>query len=613
MKALLLMLALAPNVALAQNPWRRPTDAIEVRYADSQPVISYTLRLSATDTTGFEMEMRVRNAPDTFQLAMAAHPEYDDRFWRYLSDLRVDAGAAPGSATRTDSSRWRIVAPGGDATIRWHVGVPDEGATRAGWRPFISPTGALVGGPHAFLYVIGAELAPASVALEIPAGWDVATGLTATVDKARWFAPTAAVLVDSPILVGHFSSWSFIAGDVPHRIAWWPLPDATPFDSVAFVNAIAGVAREAIALFGRAPYRDFTYIVQDGAYGGLEHANSATFGVQSRTLAEGMAEDLADISHEYFHAWNLVRIRPAERVRGLTPTQGGRSRGLWFSEGMTIFYADLLARRAHVPVTDSTRALHLEHLLTGYYSSAGDTSISPERASFAEYGGSPGALGDLRPSPHTQGEVIGTMLDLMIRESTSDRRTLDDVMRLMMRRYSADSGFTGRGVERVVADVCRCNARSFFDRHVRAGNPVDADRYLRAIGYHARLTRVPARNREGQVAPDMRIYSSQEGPGAPVRMLLTDPGGIWARAGLHTNDQLVSVNGAAITSSRALRTSVAPLQIGDTARVTVMRGDRRIVAVVPIMGYTRVEAALEDLPDITPAQRARRARWAAGR
>lgn len=297
MKALLLTLALAPTIALAQNPWRRPTDAIEVRYADSQPVISYTLRLSAADTTGFEMEMRVRNAPDTFQLAMAAHPEYDDRFWRCLSELRVDAGTATGSATRTDSSRWRIVAPGGDATIRWRVAVPDEGATRAGWRPFISPTGALVGGPHSFLYVIGAELAPASVALEIPAGWDVATGLTATTDRMRWFAPTAAVLVDSPILVGHFSSWSFIAGDVPHRIAWWPLPDATPFDSVAFVNAIAGVAREAIALFGRAPYRDFTYIVQDGAYGGLEHANSATFGVQSRTLAAGMAEDLAARPH----------------------------------------------------------------------------------------------------------------------------------------------------------------------------------------------------------------------------------------------------------------------------------------------------------------------------
>ena len=68
----MLFLSLAPSVVLAQNPWRRPTDAIEIRYADSQPVISYTLRLSATDTTGFEMEMRVRNAPDTFELAMAA-------------------------------------------------------------------------------------------------------------------------------------------------------------------------------------------------------------------------------------------------------------------------------------------------------------------------------------------------------------------------------------------------------------------------------------------------------------------------------------------------------------------------------------------------------------
>ena len=90
-------------------------------------------------------------------------------------------------------------------------------------------------------------------------------------------------------------------------------------------------------------------------------------------------------------------------------------------------------------------------------------------------------------------------------------------------------------------------------------------------------------------------------------------GGIWVRAGLHTNDQILSVNDVDITSPRALRNAVAPLQIGDTARVTVMRGGRRIVAVVPIAGYTRVEAVLEDLPGITPAQRARRERWAAGR
>lgn len=599
-------------LAIAVSAWHAQAQAAP-RRAAPMPIISYTLRVDSADTTGFTMEMRVRSAPDTFRLAMVRHPEYDDRFWRTMSDLRVEGRNGTGSMTRVDSALWSIAAPGGQATIRWRVGVPAEGEVRASWRPFLRRTGGLVGGPHSFLYIVGAERAPANVALELPAGWAIATGLTPTTDPRRFRADDVAMLVDSPILAGQLRSWWFAVDDVPHRIAYWSLPNATPFDTTAFVGALSGIAREAIALFGGAPYHDYTFLVQDGAYGGLEHANSVAAGAESRRLATALANELEGITHEYFHTWNLVRIRPVGRGGPPTYLPNGATRGLWFSEGLTIFYTDVLPRRAGAPTRDSTRRAHVERLLARYFFDPGDTAIAPERASLAEYAGAAGSLGDYDPSPHTQGEVIGTMLDLMIREATADRRTIDDLMRAMMQRFSGDSGFTTRGVERAMADVCACNATPFFTRWVRGAGAIDVNRYLRAIGYRADVSRVPATNAEGAPAPDFRIFASSDSPAEPLHLILTNPQSTWGRAGLHSNDQLVALNGQPMRDNGTFRRALFALRMGDTARVAVLRRGQRVVATVPISGYERVVVRLVELPDATPQQIARRARWLTGR
>src|SRR5687767_15878036 len=117
-RAAALALALAVP-ASAQHPLTHPVDAVEIRFARSQPVVSYSLRVDANDLSGFDVEMRVRNGPDTFRIAMAAHPEYDDRYWRFVDGLRVVARGQPGVVTREDSALWRVAAPGGEATIRY--------------------------------------------------------------------------------------------------------------------------------------------------------------------------------------------------------------------------------------------------------------------------------------------------------------------------------------------------------------------------------------------------------------------------------------------------------------------------------------------------------------
>lgn len=580
----------------------------------SQPVVAYTLRVDSADLSGFDVEMRIGHAPDTFRLAMVAHPEYDDRYWRFVVNLRVEGMAAGATVAREDSALWRVIAPGGESVVRYRLQLPPPAPGsryRSAWVPFLAATGGLVGGPHSFLYIVGATRVPAHVTLGLPSGWDMATGLEQTVDPATFFASSVKVLVDAPILIGRLRSWRFAVDGVPHRVVYWPLPDAQPFDTVALVAGLERLARAAVALFGRAPYRDFTFQIQDGAVGSLEHGNSVSLGAPSARLAQGLTDFFSETAHEYFHTWNLMRIHPVEYgdVDYRTPP---RSRGLWWGEGITMFYADLLRRRAGLPVEDSTRATHLAGLIARYLASPGNSRFSPESVSVVSYGAPPGSLGDYGASVHLQGELLGAMLDFIVRDATSGRRSLDDVGRATLERFSGEHGYTGRDLERTVVDVCGCAMGAFFDRYVRSATPIDFDRYLRLVGLRTTVSWSPALGRDGQPEPDLRMYGWLPPGTRSLRLIVTNPASVWGRAGLHTGDRIAAVNGAPLADMASFRTLFGGLRIGDTVRIEVMRAGGPFRTTVVATGLDRPTVRLEELPQVTERQRALRARWLAG-
>src|SRR6266487_3672051 len=311
-------------------------------YPAVKPSIQYTLRVDSADLSGWNVEIRLRTSSDTVRLAMAAHPQYDDRYWRYVRNFAVETEGA--TVTRVDSAVWQVVAPPGVVNLRYRIALPPaEAGPRASWRPFLTPTGGLIGGPRYFT------------------------------------AASAAVLEDSPILAGHLRQWSFVEGGLTHRVVYWPLPDATPFDTVAFVSGIRSLVHQAIALFGRAPYREYTFQFADGAYsGGLEHRNSVTLGARSEELARDPNSGVQETAHEFVHTWNLMAIRPVE-YRDIDYRTQPPVSSLWFSEGLTMFYADLLLRRAGIPVHDSTRTAHLERLIGSYLNNPAYARFSAAR------------------------------------------------------------------------------------------------------------------------------------------------------------------------------------------------------------------------------------------
>jgi predicted metalloprotease with PDZ domain len=186
-------------------------------------------------------------------------------------------------------------------------------------------------------------------------------------------------------------------------------------------------------------------------------------------------------------------------------------------------------------------------------------------------------------------------------------------MRLMLERFGGTQGFVGRDVERVVEDVCGCDVTPFFDAHVRSGSAIAFDRYLALIGLRAHVEWIPAVSQSSnEPIVDLRLYAADVPAGERARLVLTHPGSPWARAGLHTGDRIVSVNGAPARSWLEFRSILQRIRIGDTTRMEVERGGKRLTVNVVAAQQTRPLVRLEPIAAASAKATRLREAWARG-
>ncbi|MBA3674844.1 MAG: M61 family metallopeptidase [Chitinophagaceae bacterium] len=597
--AILVFVVLAFS-APGQHPLIYPADVIDIRYAMSQPAVGYTLRVDTNNLSGYDVEINIKNAPKTFHLAMATHKEYDDRYWRYVENFRAESKEKI-SFERKDSALWKINSSGKNITIKYRIHLPVlTGTVRPVWRPFLSKTGGLVGDMHSFMYLVEDARISSYITFKIPENWKIATGLASTSDAKIFYASSAKTLMDCSVMVGNFLSRSFIVQGIPHKIAYWLLPDAKSFDTSVLVKSVKKIVKETIQLFGKAPYKNYTFLFQDGAYGALEHNNSVTMGLPTATFQRDITDMYNEIAHEYFHTWNLVALRPAE-YSDLNYGPKEKAKGLWWSEGMSIFYSDLILRRANLPTYDSTRIIHLEKLIERYFSNSGNYKISPESSSL-ESNEQPGGLGDYYPSVHLQGEITGAMLDLIIRDASNSKYSIDDVMRKMYYDFPEEKGFYGKDIEQSVKNICGCDAYSFFQSYVYNANILDFNRYLKLIGKKVNITWKQAVDEKGDPSPDLDIFIYRRVGDTVFSIGLTNPESCWAKAGLHTNDKVIFINDMPVTGRESLRNIQRDLKIGDNVKFTIKRNSILQKIIVPVTGYNTPTAIITDLKNTTMKQ-----------
>lgn len=455
--------------------------------------IAYRLTIDPARVDQPEVSITFRNAPDSFHLAMRVHGEYDAQYWRYIQNLRIESKSTA-QITRLDSTLWRVSLPGGSGVVRYRVAIQPQSSTGLRvWKPQARADGMMINPPDFFLYSPELSQQPITLHLGVPPTWRVATALPARV-------PDAATLLDSPLLLGNLHQWSFTEGATHYHVAYWPLPNGNAFDTLAFVDRLHRLVRAGAGVFGAAPARDYWFLIEDGGGDALEHAASVVVGVHAPSFS------MQEIAHEFFHTWNLVAIRPAG-YNELSYRAPRRTPSLWIGEGITLYYADLLQRRARLVDTSAgaSRLAHLTRLLERYYGSPVYQVVSPERASLA-FGDAPADNPDATGGYYLQGELLGNVLDAMVRDSTREARGLDDIMRAMFARsLTTDKrGYAPGEFEQVADSVCGCRLDSFFAREVRGAERIDMRPVLGRLGLREVIDSIPATDSAGNAVSGYR-------------------------------------------------------------------------------------------------------------
>jgi predicted metalloprotease with PDZ domain len=375
-------------------------------------------------------------------------------------------GGAALSVTKTAKNHWRIATGGAPAvTVTYRV-YGREMSVRTNW---IESRFALLNGAATYLTLNEPRAKrPHDVRLVLPAAWKITmTGLPAisggsgaagsgvTGGAHHYRAEDFDTLVDSPILAGNPAVYEFEVGGKKHYLV--NEGEAGVFNGEHAVKDVQRIVQAAVTMWGSAPYEKYVFLnLLTEAGGGLEHRNSTVL-MASRwatSTAQRYQNWLGLVSHEFFHAWNVKRLRPVE----LGPFDYDRevyTPSLWIAEGVTDYYGDVMIRRAGLS-DDSELVASVGQLIRTLQTTPGRLVQPVEDASFDAW------IRHYRPdenspnvaiSYYTKGAVLGFLLDAKIRKATGGAKSLDDVMRLALQRYGGAKGYTPREFQATVHEI----------------------------------------------------------------------------------------------------------------------------------------------------------------
>ncbi len=466
-------------------------------------------------------------------------------FSRNVLEVKAsDAASGAELPTRKESKNAWLVEVGSSKDIRVEYSVYAFRYTCD--ESYIDHLHAIVNGAGVFLFPDGLDLKPISLRLLPPSEWKkVSTGLEQTSDW-EFSAPDYDILVDSPIEVGNQEIRTFAVQGVEHHVSIF---GEAPVDRGKFVADLKSIVENTIPVFEDLPYKKYVFIVNftDTAGGGLEHLNSTVcFAPRMRyTPKEEYDFSMGLFSHEFFHTWNVKRLRP----KGLGPFNYNTetyTRSLWIAEGITSYYDDLILRKAGVyPVPEYLDAFSLN--VNSMWGLPGRKWQSAEQASFdtwVKFYRADENAPNVTSSYYTQGAVIGWMLDMEIRRATKGERTLDDAMRKLYRdTYLAGRGYTDEEFEAACSEVGGKGVKAIFDSRVRGRSEVDFNRFLGYAGL-----KVGPKDEGGREKGFLGIRTVSEGGKTVVKTVLAGSPAEAMR--LAVADEIIGIDGLRVSSDR---------------------------------------------------------------
>jgi len=553
------------------------------------PVIQYILEPADPKGHVFDVTLDVSglaDGPQCVSLPAWIPGSYMIRdFARNIIAIHADDGSRRIALEKLDKHRWRARPRGGRLRLRYRVYAWDLSVRGA----HFDESHAFFNGTSVFLRVDGHESAPCRLRLEPPAhadDWRVATTLARAGARLWGFGDYRASdydeLIDHPVEMGAFETAGFEAGGARHEIVVTGRHDG---DLARFARDLQRICVAQARLFeprgGRTPVDRYLFLltlVGEG-YGGLEHRASTALIANRHDMPrhgleapdEGYCRLLGLASHEYFHTWNVKRIKPAVFAPYRLDAES-HTRLLWVFEGFTSYYDDLMLRRAGT----IDRATYLELLggnLSRVLAGPGRKLQSVAESSFdawTKFYRQDENAGNAIVSYYTKGGLVALALDLAIRERSAGRRSLDDVMRLMWRRYGRDFDTVGLGLAEDAMPALVEEATGIgLDREIRSwAEGIQDPPFAELLASHGlRLTMSPA----GDGHPWLGLRATDRDGGVGVATVTS--GGPGHAAGLSAGDLLIAVDGLRVDRAATLDAMLARKRAGARLRIHAFRGD----------------------------------------
>lgn len=568
--------------------------------------IRYTLRFPSAKTHYVDVEAAVpTGGRPQVDLMMAVWTPGSYLVREY--ERHVEAVSASGASGRTlvvskpAKNRWHVETGGAPiVTVRYRV-YGREMTVRNNW---VEAGFAMLNGAPTFLTLADRTPRPHEVQLELPAGWKTsATPLMPIAGKANAYrAEDFDTLIDSPIIVGNPVIKTFDVDGKAHHLVLEG--DPSLFDADRAAGDVKKIVEAAKAAMGPLQYPHYYFlnmVVETG--GGLEHKNafltmSGRFTTRTR---RSYVSWLELVGHEYFHNWNVKRLRPIELGPFDYETEN-YTRGLWVAEGFTDYYGALLVRRAGL----STTPEYLDSLsssIEAVQTRPGRLVQSAEMASFDTW------IKQYRPDENSnntsidyydKGATIAFLLDAKIRQATGGAKTLDDAMRLAFQRYSGAKGYTLDQFEATMGEAAGQDLSAWFASVVSSTAEFD---FSEALDYYGlRFAPVDANAQRATIGAVTRndggrLVVSRVPRGTPA-----------FDAGINVDDEILAIDDIRVRAD-GLTSRMDQYRGGDTVRVLVARRDRLVTLDVTLGREPGRPWRLQTLSNASADQQKRLAAW----
>lgn len=569
--------------------------------AQTPEPIRYTLRFPAPHTHYVEIEAAVptggRPQVEVYMATWTPGSYLIREYERHVEAVTASAAGRALEVVKSTKNRWRI-STGGAATVTFRYKVYGREMTvRNNW---IESAFAMINGAPTFITLVERAARPHEVRVELPSAWQrVETALMPISGSANAFrAEDFDTLVDSPIIIGNPVTRQFTVDGKKHVLLFEG--DTALVDADRAAGDVQKIVEAGRSVMGSLPYPHYYFMTmvteQSGA---LEHKNSylgmtGRFVTRTRNAYMGW---LGTLAHEYFHAWNVKRLRPVE-LGPFDYENENYVKTLWVAEGFTDYYADILPRRGGV----STR----DEFLDGLASHIEQVQVTPGRlvtpvdmASFDTW------IKQYRPDENTpnmsvnyypKGAVIAFLLDAKIRKATNGTRTLDTGMQWAMQRYSGDKGYTPAQFYAVMSEAAGTDLKNWFATVAESTEELD---YTEALDYYGlRFRPVDPKSAAPYIGGGTRNDNG--------RLVITSvrrgtPG---LDAGLNADDEIIAIDGVRVRAD-GLAGRLSQYRPGDKVSMLVARRDRLMTFDVTLGADPGRPWRLEPAPNATDEQKAR--------